>query len=73
MGGLPLDDNNRKPVCRLRFNNTEKLAVGLFNQKKEEEKFPIASLDDLYTPAEQLKATVLMHLPAEENGKTSAS
>ena len=68
-----LDDNNRKPVCRLRFNNTEKLAVGLFNQKKEEEKFPIASLDDLYTHAEQLKATVLMHLPAEENGKTSAS
>lgn len=66
-----LDDNNRKPVCRLRFNNIERLAVGLFNQKKEEEKFPIAGLDDLYTHAEQLKATVLMHLPAESTEKTA--
>ncbi|WP_300756128.1 type I restriction endonuclease [Janthinobacterium sp.] len=66
-----LDDNNRKPVCRLRFNNIERLAVGLFNQKREEEKFPIAGLDDLYTHAEQLKATVLMHLPVESAEKTA--
>lgn len=66
-----LDDNNRKPVCRLRFNNTERLAVGLFNQKREEEKFSIAGLDDLYTHAEQLKATVLMHLPVENAEKTA--
>jgi hypothetical protein len=59
-----LDDNNRKPVCRLRFNNTQKLAVGLFNSKKEEERFPLGNLDDLYLHAEQLKATVLQHLPA---------
>jgi hypothetical protein len=57
-----LDDNNRKPVCRLRFNNTQKLAVGLFNTKKEEERFSLNNLDDLYQHAEQLKATVLTYL-----------
>lgn len=58
-----LDDNNRKPVCRLRFNNTQKLTVGIFNQQKEEERFPLQHIDELYGFAEQLKATVSMHLP----------
>lgn len=60
-----LDDNNRKPVCRLRFNNLQKLSLGLFNEKKEEERVALEHLDDLYKYAEQLKATVLFHLPAE--------
>ena len=58
-----LDDNNRKPVCRLRFNNTQKLAVGIFGPDKNEERFPIQEIDDLYGFAEQLRATVQMHLP----------
>lgn len=61
-----LDDNNRKPICRLRFNNTEKLAVGIFNDKKGEEKIPLAQLDDLYTFADRLKATVRQHLPQDD-------
>jgi hypothetical protein len=61
-----LDDNNRKPVCRLRFNNTEKLALGLFNSKKEEERVALDSLDDLYNYAEQIIATVHLHLPPTE-------
>lgn len=60
-----LDDNNRKPVCRLRFNNTQKLAVGIFGPDKNEERFPLQEIDDLYGFAEQLRATVQMHLPAE--------
>lgn len=59
-----LDDNNRKPVCRLRFNNTQRLAVGIFGADKTEERFPLEEIDDLYTFAEQLKATVTLHLPA---------
>jgi hypothetical protein len=59
-----LDDNNRKPVCRLRFNNTQKLAVGIFSADKTEERFPLEEIDDLYGFAEQLKATVALHLPA---------
>lgn len=58
-----LDDNNRKPICRLRFNNTQRLVIGLFNDTKEEERIPIESVDDLYNYADRLKASVLMHLP----------
>lgn len=58
-----LDDNNRKPVCRLRFNNLQKLSLGLFNDKKEEERVSLEHLDDLYKYAEQLKATIQLHLP----------
>ncbi|MFZ2852871.1 MAG: type I restriction endonuclease [Rhodocyclaceae bacterium] len=57
------DDNNRKPICRLRFNNTEKLALGVMNGK-DEEKVLLADLDDLYTHAEKLKATVAAYLAA---------
>jgi hypothetical protein len=59
-----LDDNNRKPVCRLRFNNSERLAVGIFGADKTEERFPLQVIDDLYAFAEKLKATVALHLPA---------
>ena len=61
-----LDDNNRKPVCRLRFNNTQKLAVGIFGPDKAEERFALEQIDDLYSFADKLRATVSMHLPAEE-------
>ncbi|PKO33540.1 MAG: restriction endonuclease [Betaproteobacteria bacterium HGW-Betaproteobacteria-7] len=55
------DDNNRKPICRLRFNNPERLALGLM-YGKDEEKVPLADLDDIYTHANQLKATVRTYL-----------
>jgi hypothetical protein len=58
-----LDDNNRKPICRLRFNNPEKLRLGVFNDKKEEEQYALASIDDIYNYAEQLKATVATYVP----------
>ncbi len=59
------DDNNRKPICHLRFNNTEKLAIGLFNSKKEEERMPLENLDDIYNYAAQLNTTVLSYLSGE--------
>ena len=43
-----LDDNNRKPICRLRFNNTAKLVLGLFSGK-DEEKIPLVDIDDIYS------------------------
>lgn len=57
-----LDDNNRKPICRLRFNNTEKLALGIFNEKKEEVRVTLSSLDDIYNHADQLRASLSVHL-----------
>jgi hypothetical protein len=57
-----LDDNNRKPLCRLRFNNTQKLSLGIFNDKKEEERFALEGVDDIYNYAEQLKSTLNSYL-----------
>lgn len=57
-----LDDNNRKPICRLRFNNTQKLRLGVFNEKKEEEQIPLESVDDIFNYAEQLKAAISAYL-----------
>jgi hypothetical protein len=58
--GILLDDNNRKPVCRLRFNGGQKF-VGLFNEQRIEEKVAIQTVDDLYKFADRLKATVSMY------------
>lgn len=58
-----LDDNNRKPICRLRFNNLEKLAFSIFNEKKEEERFTLSQVDDLYNHSDALRAALMIHLP----------
>lgn len=57
-----LDDNNRKPICRLRFNNLQKLRLGLFVQGKEEEQFPLESVDDIYGFADQLRSAVSAYI-----------
>ncbi len=61
-----LDDNNRKPICRLRFNNREKLRLGLFNEKKEEELVNIESPDDIYNYAAQIQSALKSYLPQSE-------
>lgn len=53
-----LDDNNRKPICRLHFNSTTKRHIGLFNGEKQEERIHIQRLEDIYNHADRLKATV---------------
>ncbi|WP_341743260.1 type I restriction endonuclease [Azonexus hydrophilus] len=55
------DDNNRKPICRLRFNNPQRLVLGLMNGK-EEEKVAIADLDEIYNFADRLKATASAYI-----------
>ena len=55
-----LDNNNRKPLCRLRFNWTQKY-LGLFDEDKNETKHTLESLDDIYQFAEQLKETALRY------------
>jgi len=46
--GILLDDNNRKPLCRLHFNSSNKY-VELFNNGKDNgEKKLLESLDDIY-------------------------
>ncbi len=60
--GILLDDNNRKPICRLRFNASQKY-VGTFNSSKNEEKFPIANLNDIYGLSDKLIESVKGYLP----------
>ncbi|WP_341303695.1 type I restriction endonuclease [Pseudomonas sp. TMP25] len=55
--GILLDDNNRKPICRLHFNRTQKY-IGIFDQDKNETRHPISSLDEIYDFADQLKTTI---------------
>ena len=59
-----LDDNNRKPICRFRFNNPQKLVLCFLNDKKEEENIPIETVDGIHDHAERLKAAVTAHLSA---------
>lgn len=54
---LLLDDNNRRPVARLRFNNAQRLRLGLFGAGKEEEIVDITCVDDIFNYAERLKET----------------
>ncbi|KIA95734.1 restriction endonuclease or methylase [Flavobacterium sp. JRM] len=55
--GILLDDNNRKPLCRLHLNNAKKY-IGLFNENKNEIKQPIESIDDIYLFEKELLETV---------------
>jgi len=65
-----LDDNNRKTICRLRFNNTQRLRVGLFNTAKEEEVVDLATVDAIFDHAVKIKASV-EHMLAGEAGPKS--
>ena len=57
--GILLDDNNRKPICRLYFGAASK-AIGFFDTDKEV-RVVIANMDELYKHADRLKATVARH------------
>lgn len=55
--GILLDDNNRKPLCRLHFNTGQYYLGIITDSDKNEERIPIDTLDDIYTYADRLKAT----------------
>ena len=52
--GVLLDDNNRKPICRL-YLETSNWYLGVFDSERNEEKIPIESLDDIFNYTEKLK------------------
>ena len=43
-----LDDNNRKPICRMYFNGLTKKYIATFDENKKEIKHEINTLDDIY-------------------------
>ena len=56
--GILLDDNNRKPICRLHFNGVKKYIEFFDKGKDSSEKVLLDSLDDIYIHKERLLHTV---------------
>lgn len=52
------DDNNRKPICRLRFNAATKRYLGTFDAEKNETKHEIEGVQSIYLFREQLVEVV---------------
>jgi hypothetical protein len=61
--GILLDDNNRKPLCRIHLNGKKKF-ISLFD-KENEEKIEIVDLDDIYNYGDQLLRTALKYEPVQ--------
>jgi hypothetical protein len=55
--GILLDDNNRKPICRLHFNRSQ-WYLGIIDESKREQRNPIDEIDDIYRYADQIISTV---------------
>lgn len=55
--GVLLDDNNRKPICRLHFNRQQKY-IGLLDEAKAEQRIPLERVSDIYQHAEQIRDAV---------------
>lgn len=59
--GILLDDNNRKPLCRLHFNTFQKY-VGFFDKEsKQEERVPIERVDDIYKLSDRLQSALAQY------------
>lgn len=57
-----IDDNNRKPVCRLYFNGKSTRTIGLFDANKVESKQQIDDLSELYKFSDQISAAIAAYV-----------
>ena len=55
--GILLDDNNRKWICRLKFNTSNKY-LAIHEVEKEETKYQIEKLEDIYNYKNQLLSVI---------------
>lgn len=53
-----MDDNNRKPICRLYFNSSTTKNVGIFDVDKKEAKFRVDGPQDLYGHYEAIESVI---------------
>lgn len=53
--GVLVDDNNRKPLCRLHFNAVKVKYVGLFDDSKNEVRHAIEKPVDIYRFADEIR------------------
>lgn len=64
--GILLDDNNRKPLCRLWFNSETVKYIGLFDKSesagaKKEDRIKISNLNDIYLYSERIINTLKIY------------
>lgn len=63
--GVLLDDNNRKPICRLHFNRSQKY-LGIFDENKNETRHPIDAPTDIFKFKDQIRRTIGYYEAPEE-------
>lgn len=68
--GILLDDNNRKPICRLHFNSKKKY-IGIFDEKKQETRHSIDIIDDIFKFSDTLINTIGFYEDISMNAKSS--
>lgn len=67
--GILLDDNNRKPICRLHFNSSQKY-LGLFDAEKNEDRQPLERVRDIYRFGRHLRESVARYDPSLASSST---
>jgi hypothetical protein len=53
-----MDDNNRRPICRLYFNSPKTKNIGIFDSAKNETKIRVDSTSDLYRHADAIESVI---------------
>ena len=62
-----LDGNQRKPLCRFYFNNTNSKFIGFFGEDRKETRIPIETIDDIYLHADKLYVILNVYLSSESD------
>ena len=58
--GILLDDNNRQPICRLYLEKEQKY-IGIFDDARNEQRFSIDGIDDIYKYSENIVKRVKLY------------
>lgn len=57
-----MDDNNRKPICRLYFNSPTTKNIGIFDANKAEERFRINSPEEIYKYCDAIENAIKSYI-----------
>ena len=57
-----MDDNNRRPICRLSFNSSANKSVTIFDSEKNEQKFKIDKVEDIYQHAPAIESVIKAYI-----------
>ncbi|NOZ34643.1 MAG: restriction endonuclease [Chlorobi bacterium] len=58
--GILLDDNNRQPICRFRFDTKQKY-LSIIDEEKNENKYPIYRIEHIYKYSNEILKSALQY------------